>query len=201
MADVNQTLMLFKTVSIRSTHERFGFKAERRLTESLTHDGFILCSCVIPEICRLLILCWPGVGYRGHKKFSFCLKVCFHLLTKGKALHANWTFPVNEAFWFENRRWANRGLPHFHGLFSQDMVAGWLRATRIRFCCKGLWRFSGPAVNQSVLKRDGGTSWKLSVFCLTGAGSPLIEAPTEPDPSRSGLIYIAEYVLWLEFAS
>ena len=188
-------------VSIRSTYARFGFKAERSLTESLTHDGFILCSPVILEIRKPLILGRPGVGCRGHKKFSFYLKVCFQLLTKGKAYQANWTFPVNEAFWFENRRWANRGLLYFHGLFSQDVVAGLLRATRIRFCCKGLGRFSGPAVNRTVLKRDGGTSWKLSVFCLTDAGSPLIEAPTEPDPTRSGLIYIAEYVLWLEFAS
>ena len=188
-------------VSIRSTRERFGFKAERRLTESLTHDGFILCSRVILEIRGPLILCWLGPRYRGHKKFSFYLKVCFHPLTKGKAYQANWRFPVNKAFWFENRRWANRGLPYFHCLFLQDVVAGLRLATRIWFCCKGLGRFPEPAVNQTVLKRDGGTSWKLSVFGLTGAGSPLIEAPTEPGLERSGLYYIAEYVLWLEFAS
>ena len=152
MADVNRTLLFFKNVSIRSTRESFGFKAERSLTESLTHDGFILCSRVIPVIRGPLILCWPGFRYRGGKKFSFYLKVCFHLLTKGKSRQANWTFPVNEAFWFENRRWANRGLPYFHCLFSQDVVAGLQLATRIRFCCKGLGGFSGTAVNLTVLK-------------------------------------------------
>ena len=136
--------------------ERFGFKAERSLTESLTHDGFILCSSVILEIRKPLILSRPGVGCRGHKKFSFYLKVCFHLLTKGKAYQANWTFPVNEAFWFENRRWANRGLPYFHDLFSQDVVSSLPLATRIWFCCKGLGRFSEAAINLTVLKRDGG---------------------------------------------
>jgi hypothetical protein len=55
--------MLFRTVSIRSTRERFGFKAERSLTESLTHDGFILCSGVILEIRGPLILCWPRLRY------------------------------------------------------------------------------------------------------------------------------------------
>jgi hypothetical protein len=178
-------------VSIRSTRERLGFKAERRLTESLTHDRFILCSRVILEIRGPLILCWRGPGYRGHKKFSFYLKVCFHPLTKGKIYQANWRFPVNKAFWFENRRWANRGFPDFHVMFSQDMVECARLGTRIRFSHKGLWRFSRPAVNRTVLKRDAGVSRNLSVFCLTGTGSPPIEAPTEPGFERSGLYYIA----------
>jgi hypothetical protein len=56
-------------------------------------------------------------------EFSFFLKLCFHLLMGGKSSGATWASKINEAFPFENRRWANRGLPYFHLLFSQDMVA------------------------------------------------------------------------------
>jgi len=116
------------------------------MTDSFYVPGLFL------EIRGPLILYWLGFRYRGHQKFSIYLKVRFHLLTKGKAHQVNWTFSVNEAFWFENRRWANRGLPHFHCLFSQHIVTGLLRATRFWFWCKGLVKFSGPAVNQTVLK-------------------------------------------------
>jgi len=44
MAYVNRRRRLFKAVSIRSAWERFGFKAEHKVGESLTRDRFILCS-------------------------------------------------------------------------------------------------------------------------------------------------------------
>jgi hypothetical protein len=102
----------------------------------------------------LWVLIVPGPDFRSvvGEKFSFYLKVCFHLLTKGKGRAANLIFQINEAFWFENRRWANRGLPYFHCLFTQNVVATAPRITRIQFCCKGLGRFIKLAVNQTVFK-------------------------------------------------
>ena len=73
------------SVPIRSTRERFGFKAEQKVGESLTHDRFIFCSRCSMTIRAPLILGRPGVGCRGHKNSASSLKVCFQLLTEGKA--------------------------------------------------------------------------------------------------------------------
>jgi hypothetical protein len=152
LGDVNQLWSFPKNVSIRARSARSGFNAERSLTESLTHAGFILRSHAILEIRGQLIFRRPGFGHWGRDLFTLCVKGFSIVLKKGKAHPSNWTFPVNEAFRFENRRWANRGLFDFHLLFAQYVVAALPHATRIRFCCKGLGRFIDLAVNQTVLK-------------------------------------------------
>lgn len=201
MADVNRWRRHFKAVSIRSALERLGFKAEHKVGESLTRDRFIFCSGAMPSVLARRFSRSDFSSPKDRRKFGFSVKLRFHLLMRGKSTGATLTFEINEAFWFENRRWANRGLPYFHCLFSQDMVAGLPCATKIRFRFKGLGRSAALAVNPAVLKRDGRLWRKLLLCCLTDAGSPLIEAPTEPDPSWSGLYYIVEYGSWLEFAS
>jgi hypothetical protein len=63
-----------------------------------------------------------GFQHEDRPEFNFFLKLCFPRLMGGKSSGTTWAFKINEAFPFENRRWANRGLPYFHLLFSQDMV-------------------------------------------------------------------------------
>ena len=119
-----------------------------------------LCSHWFFEIGESPCLPWLAAWSKWAKNFCRRLNLFSILLTKGKAGPVNWTFLVNEAFRFENRRWANRGLPYFHCLFLLDVVMAALAPTKILFYCNSLGRFIETTVNQAVLKRDGRANWK-----------------------------------------
>ena len=75
MAYVNRTPRIFKTVSIRSACERFGFKAEHKVGESLTHDRFILCSGAVIGIFRVAIFSAVDFTRRIDGNLAFPLRL------------------------------------------------------------------------------------------------------------------------------